>query len=88
MIAPELFVWVDECATHTSMSRTSACSQRRASLRHEAPRNRGKNAALILSMTLWGMGASMAFEGATDASAFEIYGEHFLAPTLKEGTSL
>ena len=27
----------------------------------------------------------MAFEGATDAPAFEIYVEHFLAPTLKEG---
>jgi transposase len=25
------------------------------------------------------------FEGATDAPAFEIYVEHFLAPTLKEG---
>ena len=37
-------------------------------------------------MTLEGvMGASMAFEGATDKEAFEAYVEHFLAPTLEEG---
>ncbi len=27
----------------------------------------------------------MCFEGATDAAAFEVYVEHFLAPTLSEG---
>jgi hypothetical protein len=32
-----------------------------------------------------GMGESMCVEGATDAKAFEVYIEHFLAPTLKEG---
>src|SRR5919199_3494150 len=31
------------------------------------------------------MGASMAFEGATDKEVFEAYIEHFLAPTLQEG---
>ena len=37
-------------------------------------------------MTLEGaIGASMAFEGATDKEVFEAYIEHFLAPTLQEG---
>jgi transposase len=31
------------------------------------------------------MGESMCVEGATDAQAFEVYIEHFLAPTLSEG---
>ena len=31
------------------------------------------------------MGASMAFEGATDEEAFQGYVERFLAPTLSEG---
>ena len=31
------------------------------------------------------MGTSMSVEGATDAQAFEVYVEHFLAPTLKKG---
>jgi transposase len=49
------------------------------------PKNRGKNLTLIASMSLSGMGESMCFEGATDAKAFEIYVEHFLAPSLCEG---
>jgi transposase len=31
------------------------------------------------------MGESMCVEGATDARAFEVYIEHFLAPTLRKG---
>ncbi len=31
------------------------------------------------------MGISMTVEGATDALAFEVYVEHFLAPTLEKG---
>jgi len=31
------------------------------------------------------MGESMCVEGAKDAAAFEVYVEHFLAPTLSEG---
>jgi transposase len=49
------------------------------------PKNRGKNLTLIASMSLYGMGESMCFEGATNARAFEAYIEHFLAPTLCEG---
>ena len=40
---------------------------------------------MIASMSLYGMGESMCFEGATDAKAFELYVEYFLAPTLREG---
>jgi len=49
------------------------------------PKNRGKNLTLIASMNLSGMGESMCIEGATDARAFELYVEHFLAPSLSEG---
>jgi transposase len=50
------------------------------------PKNRGKNLTLIASMSLYGMGESMCFEGATDKAAFEVYVEHFfLAPSLTEG---
>ena len=31
------------------------------------------------------MGASMSVEGGTDAKALEVYVEHLLAPTLREG---
>ena len=48
------------------------------------PRNRGKNLTLVASMSLSGMGETMVVEGSTDAQAFEVYVEHFLAPALKE----
>jgi len=51
----------------------------------KVPKNRGKNLTLIASMSLYGMGESMCVERATDAAAFELYVEHFLAPTLSEG---
>ena len=49
------------------------------------PRNRGKNPTLIASISLHGMGEAMCVEGATDALAFEVYVEHFLAPRLRQG---
>jgi transposase len=48
-------------------------------------KNRGKNLALIASISLYRMGESMCLEGATDAEAFEVYVEHFLATSLREG---
>lgn len=84
-VAPELFVWVDECGTHTSMTRTRARAPKGERAYGKVPRNRGKNTTLIAGMTLSGMGASMAFEGATDKDAFEAYVEHFLAPALCVG---
>jgi transposase len=85
-IVPELFVWVDECGTHTSMTRPRARAPKGERAYGKVPRNRGPNTTLIASMTLEGaMGASMAFEGATDKEAFEAYLERFLAPTLRQG---
>ncbi len=85
-IVPEMFVWVDECGTHTSMTRTRARAPRGERAYGKLPRNRGKNTTLIASMTLSGMGeAAMAFEGATDKEVFESYVERFLAPTLEPG---
>jgi transposase len=52
------------------------------------PRNRGKNQTLIAAIMLEGAmseEAAMIIEGATDASVFEGYVEHFLAPSLSEG---
>ena len=70
-IAPELFVWVDECGAHTSMTRPRARAPKGERAYGKVPRNRAKNTTLIASMTLTvAMGASMAIEGATDKEAF------------------
>jgi hypothetical protein len=47
------------------------------------PRNHGPNTTLLSSMTIEGMGPSMAVEGSTTAEVFEAYLEHFLVPELK-----
>ena len=54
-------------------------------LRLAVPRKRGKNTTLLSSMTLSGMGPSLAVEGATTARVFETYVKKVLAPSLKEG---
>ena len=49
------------------------------------PRNRGKNTTLLASMSVEGMGPSLAVEGATTATVFEACVEKALAPTLRPG---
>jgi transposase len=78
-------VFVDESGTHISMDRLRSRAPRGARAFGRVPKNRGKNLTLIASMSLYGMGESMCVEGATDARVFELYVEHFLAPTLSEG---
>jgi transposase len=77
---------VDESGFNTSMTRLRARAPRGKRAYGKVPRNRGKNTTLISAITLEGaMGESMTVEGATDALAFEVYVEHFLAPSLCEG---
>jgi hypothetical protein len=47
-------VWVDECGTHTSMTRLYARAPKGERAYGSVPRNRGKNTTLIASMTLEG----------------------------------
>ena len=49
------------------------------------PRNRGKNTTLVGALSLEGISATMAFEGATTKVVFETYVEEVLAPMLKPG---
>jgi transposase len=78
-------VFVDESGTHISMDRLRSRAPRGERAYGKVPKNRGKNLTLIASMSLSGMGESMCIKGATDARAFELYVEHFLVPSLREG---
>ncbi len=70
---------------HTSMDRLRSRAPKGERAYGKVPTNRGKNTTLIASMSLSGMGEAMCIQGATDAEAFEVYVEHFLAPSLSEG---
>ena len=74
-----------ERSRHTSMTRLRSRAPRGLRAYGKVPRNRGKNLTLIASMSLHGMGEAMCVKGATDAKAFEVYVDHFLAPTLQPG---
>ena len=47
------------------------------------PRNQGKNITLLASMSVEGMGPSVAVEGTTDREVFEAYLEEVLVPSLR-----
>jgi transposase len=84
-VDPERLVFVDECGTHTSLGPIYGYAPKGERLRLRVPRKRGKNTTLLASMTIEGMGPSLAVEGARTAVVFEAYVEKVLAPSLKEG---
>jgi transposase len=84
-VEAERLVFVDECGTHTSLGPIYGYAARGERLRLPVPRRRGKNTTLLSSMTLSGMGPSLAVEGATTARVFETYVQEVLAPSLRKG---
>ena len=84
-VEPERLVFVDECGTHTSLAPIYGYAPRGQRLHLRVPRKRGKNTTLLSSMSLEGMGPSLAVEGATTAVVFEAYVEQVLAPSLRKG---
>jgi transposase len=85
---PRRLVFVDECGTHTSLAPLYGYSPKEERLKLSVPRNRGKNTTLLASITLEGMGPSMAVEGSTTKEVFEAYLEHVLLPEVHEGQVL
>jgi len=79
------FVFVDECGTNTSLRPLYAWSRRGERAPARVPRNWGKNVTLLCSMTLGGMGPSVAVEGPTTRAVFEAYLERALCPSLSPG---
>src|SRR5215218_10981473 len=82
---PKRLVFVDEMGTNTSLSALRAWSRRGRRAFCSVPRNRGPNTTLLSSMTVEGMGPSLAVECATDREVFEDYVEKMLAPSLRPG---
>ena len=84
-VEPERLLFVDECGVHTSLAPIYGYAPRNERLHLPVPRNRGKNTTLLSSMTIGGMGPSLAVEGATTARVFEAYVEKMLVPSLRAG---
>jgi transposase len=79
-------VFVDEMGVHTSLAPLHGYSRKGERVYLQVPRNRGSNTTLVASITLSGMGETLAVEGSTTQEVFEAYVEQCaLAPTLEAG---
>src|SRR4051794_25603124 len=85
-VDPARLVFVDECGTHTSMTRRRARAARGVRARGAGPRHRGPVTTLLAGVSLAGMRPAMTVEGGTDTAVFAPYLEHFLLPALSPGT--
>lgn len=82
VVEPDSLVFVDECGVHTSLAPIYGYATKGERLHLPVPRTRGKNTTLLASMSVEGMGPSLAVEGATTAAVFEAYIEKILVPSL------
>ena len=73
-LAAERFVFVDEMGSNTSLSPLYGWSRVGERLRVKAPKTWGKNVTLLSSMSMEGMGPSVAVAGATTRAVFEARG--------------
>ena len=78
-------VFVDEMGTNTSLSALYASAPKGERAHCSVPRNRGANTTLLASISVEGMGPSLAVEGATTREVFEAYVEQVLSPVLRPG---
>lgn len=85
VVDPRRLVFVDECGAHTSLAPVYGYSPKGEPLKLSVPPNRGPNTTLLASITLKGMGPSMAVSGSSTAEVFDAYLKRFLIPELEEG---
>ena len=79
------FVFVDETAVNTAMTRRYGRAPRGERAHDSAPRNYGAHTSVIGAMGLRGLVAALTVEGAVDAEVFNAYAERVLGPRLRRG---
>jgi hypothetical protein len=83
--APQRFVFLDETATPTTLTRLRARAPRGERAIGTVPRRRWQSVSLLASLSTRGMGPAMLLDGAINREAFETYVEQSLLPTLVPG---
>jgi transposase len=84
-VAPQRFVFLDETATPTSLTRLRARAPRGERAIGTVPRRRWQSVTLVACLSTAGMGAAMVLDGAINREAFDAYVEQSLLPTLRPG---
>lgn len=78
-------VFLDESGANTAMTRLHGRAPRGERVRAAVPHGHWKTTTLTAAVRLDGVGACLAFDGATNAACFEAYIGECLVPTLKPG---
>ena len=86
-IDPSRLVFIDETRSTTAMDRTHGRGPSGVRVDGPLPHGHGKVITLTAAVRLDGVGAGLAFDGATDTACFETYVERCLVPTLRPETS-
>lgn len=81
----DALVFIDETGSNIALTPLYARAPKGERARGTVPRNRGKNTTLIAALSLSGMGAAMILPGSANTTAFELYVEQVLAPSLYAG---
>lgn len=79
------FVFVDESAVNTAMTRRYGRAPRGERVHDAAPRNYGTHTSVIGAVGLRGLMAMLTVGGAVDSLCFDAYAERVLAPRLRRG---
>jgi transposase len=81
----ESLVVIDETGSNIALTPLYARAPKGERARGSVPRNRRKNTTLIAALSLKGMGAALILEGSATTTAFELYVEQVLTPSLHAG---
>lgn len=84
-IDPRRLVCLDESGAKTNMTRLRGRAPRGQRLHAHAPHGHWKTTTMISAIRPGGVGASMVFDGPTDAAAFGTYVQWLLVPSLSPG---
>jgi transposase len=84
-IDPDRLVFIDESGASTTMDRTYGRAASGVRVDGPVPHGHREVVTLTAAIRLGGVGACLAFGGATDAMAFETYVERCLVPSLRPG---
>jgi transposase len=79
------FVFIDESAINTAMTRRYGRAPRGERAHDSAPRNYGAHTSVIGAMGLRGLVATLTVEGTVDTEVFNAYAEQVLGPRLRPG---
>lgn len=82
---PARLVFLDESGATTAMARRYGRAPAGARLDAAVPHGHWKVVTLTAAVRLGGVGACLAFDGATDSACFETYVRDCLVPTLRPG---